>query len=173
MASEIINLAGTEEDSITNGPGLRFVVFVQGCPHHCPGCHNPQTHEFGKGEDCTVDGIFNRIRSNPLTRGVTFSGGEPFHQAKALAELGTRLKEAGLELAIYSGYTFEELYANPDDGVQKLLRTADILVDGRFVQDLRSLEIRFRGSANQRIIDLPASMTAGKAVVSNSVRWNK
>ncbi len=173
MASMQINVAGLEEDSITDGPGLRYVVFAQGCPHRCDGCHNPQTHDFSAGQKYSVEEIFARICRNPLTRGVTFSGGEPFCQAAAFAELGRMLKESGLETAVYSGFTFEQLRDNPDPGVQELLNTADILIDGRFVAELKSLELPFRGSSNQRIIDLPSSMASGHAVPTVSPRWSR
>ncbi|MBO5364276.1 MAG: 4Fe-4S cluster-binding domain-containing protein, partial [Clostridia bacterium] len=102
-------ISGIEPESIVDGPGIRYVIFVQGCPHHCPGCHNPQTHDFEGGKEQDFASILTEIDKNPLLSGVTFSGGEPFCQAEALAELGKRIKGRGLNLVCYSGYTFEEL----------------------------------------------------------------
>lgn len=173
MESVMIDIAGFDEESITNGPGLRFVLFVQGCPHHCPGCHNPETHEFGRGSSWSVDAIFDRIRRNPLVRGVTFSGGEPFCQAEELARLGKRLKEAGYELAVYSGYTLEELLNSAESARQELLQIADVLVDGRFDLRQRDILLRFRGSRNQRVLNLPASLEAHKPILMPEGRWNR
>jgi len=168
-----INLAGFDDDSITNGPGLRAVVYAQGCPHRCPGCHNPQTHEFDVGENRTVEELFTRIRQNPLVKGVTFSGGEPLAQPEAFAALARLLREAHYEIAIYSGYTFEELLTLPDPAVMELLKLADVLVDGPYRERERNILLRFRGSANQRILDLPASLARGEAVPLPSGRWKE
>ncbi len=167
----IVKLAGFEEDSITNGPGLRFVLFTQGCPHHCPGCHNPQTHPFQGGREYTVEQLFRRIVSNPLESGVTFSGGEPFCQADALAELAEKLKERHYEIAVYTGFTFEYLNESPDDGIRKLLRHIDVLVDGKFILEKRDILLRFRGSGNQRILNVPASLHANSAVWVDQEEW--
>ncbi|MBQ1335206.1 MAG: anaerobic ribonucleoside-triphosphate reductase activating protein [Clostridia bacterium] len=171
---EMIRIAGIVGDSITDGPGLRVAVFVQGCPHHCEGCHNPTTHDFSGGTPMSVDEIYNIIKKNPIIKGVTFSGGEPFCQASPLASLAARLKRDGLELAVYSGYTFEELIklSESDAGVMELLKLCDTLIDGRFVLSQRSLSIRFRGSKNQRIIDVKKSLEAGQAVPDTTERWN-
>lgn len=167
---DTLNIAGMIGDSIVDGPGIRTTVFVQGCCHHCPGCHNPQSWEFGRGTDLTVEQIYGEIRTNPLCGGVTFSGGEPFCQPLPLAALARRLRAGGYEVASYSGYTFEELLAGtPEQG--ELLRTLDILVDGRFILAQRNLDLRFRGSANQRILDVPASLAAGGAVWYRGERW--
>lgn len=116
-----IQLAGVVNDSITDGPGIRLTVFVQGCPHHCPGCHNQQTWDFAGGQPTTTEELWQQIQQNPLLSGVTFSGGEPMAQAAALLPLAQRIKQAGLELAIYSGYTFEQLLNLPDPAVRQLL----------------------------------------------------
>ncbi|MEG2259298.1 MAG: 4Fe-4S cluster-binding domain-containing protein, partial [Oscillospiraceae bacterium] len=100
-----LKIAGIVGDSITDGPGIRTAVFVQGCPHKCEGCHNPQSHDFNGGTEMDIDEIFKKIEQNPLLSGVTFSGGEPFCQAGGLAELGKKVKSLGLEIAIYTGYT--------------------------------------------------------------------
>lgn len=166
----MIRLAGLADDSIVDGPGIRVTVFGQGCPHHCPGCQNPETWAFEGGTEMSEEALAERIRQNPLAKGVTFSGGEPFAQAAGFARLAELLR-GDYELASYSGYTFEELFAMQDPAVHKLLGLLDILVDGRFVEAERTLTLRFRGSRNQRIIDLPKSLAAGKAVECTAERW--
>lgn len=169
--STVINVAGILEDSIVDGPGLRTAVFAQGCPRRCEGCHNPQSHAFGTGTDWTVDDLFAHIRKNPIVRGVTFSGGEPFSQAAPFAELGRRLKQAGYEVAAYTGNTFEALLRDGTPAQKALLETLDILIDGEFILAQRNLDLRFRGSANQRILDVPQSLAAGEAVWCTAERW--
>ncbi len=166
----MLNLSGIVSDSIVDGPGIRTAIFSQGCPHHCPGCHNPETWAFGCGTDVPVEDLVQVVRSNPLCRGVTFSGGEPFAQAAGFAGLARLLKEQGYEVASYSGYTFEELLAGTPEQ-RALLEAIDILIDGRFVQAQKSLEIAFRGSRNQRILDVPKSLAQGQAVETVSKRW--
>ncbi len=170
--SGILDVAGIDEDAIADGPGLRLTLFVQGCPHGCAGCHNPQTHAFGIGTKMSVDEIYDRIVANPLLSGVTFSGGDPLCQAAPLADLAERLRaRSGLELCVFTGYTFEELLRENDPDRMRLLRAADILVDGRFVLALRDRSLRFRGSSNQRILDLPRSLDAGHAVWTADPDW--
>ena len=166
----MLDLSGIVTDSIVDGPGIRATVFCQGCPHHCQGCHNPETWEFGCGTPMEEERLLEIIRSNPLCRGVTFSGGEPFAQAEGYAKLGKLLKAAGYEVASYSGYTFEQLLCGTPSQ-KALLATIDILIDGPYLADQRSLEIPFRGSKNQRILDVPQSLAAGKAVETTSKRW--
>lgn len=168
--SGTLNIAGIIGDSIVDGPGIRTAIFVQGCCHHCPGCHNPQSWAFGEGTDLTVEQLYAEVKANPLCRGVTFSGGEPFCQPLPLASLARRLKADGYEVASYSGYTFEELLGGTPDQ-KELLQALDVLVDGRFELARRNLDLRFRGSANQRILDVPKSLTAGKAVWYGGERW--
>lgn len=165
-----MRIANTVNDSIVDGPGLRFTIFTQGCPHHCPGCHNPETWEFGCGTRIPVETVVEIVQSNPLCRGVTFSGGEPFAQAEAFAKLAKLLKAKGYEVASYSGYTFEELLRGTE-AQKALLASIDILIDGRFIQAQKSLEIAFRGSRNQRILDVKKSLAEGKAVETTSKRW--
>ncbi|MBQ8195520.1 MAG: anaerobic ribonucleoside-triphosphate reductase activating protein [Oscillospiraceae bacterium] len=159
-----IRIAGTVQDSIVDGPGLRYVVFTQGCPHRCEGCHNPETHDFSGGKLTDTDRLYEECTENPLTKGVTFSGGEPFCQAEALYELGCRLKERGYHLMSYSGWTFEELQkkAENEEYVGKLLSILDILVDGRFELANRSLMLTYRGSTNQRLIDVQKSLAENR-----------
>ena len=151
MASDLI-LNGTIQESIVDGPGLRFVIFVQGCPHHCRNCHNPGTHPFGTGIHTSCEEIFAQYRKNPLLSGITFSGGEPFCQAGALARLGRMVIEAGGDIITYTGYVYEDLAASPDPDIQDLLSVTDLLIDGPYIDEQRSLELLYRGSSNQRLI---------------------
>lgn len=166
-----LRLAGFAGDSIVDGPGIRFTTFCQGCPHHCPGCQNPETWPFEGGFEVTPEDVVEHVKRNPLTRGVTFSGGEPFAQAAAHAELARQLKAAGYEVASYTGYTFEQLLEEQDPAKLDLLQQLDVLVDGPFRQEELSLELRFRGSANQRILNVPQSLVQGKAVWETRPRW--
>ena len=167
----VIDISGFAPNSITDGPGLRFGVFCQGCNHHCPGCHNPETHEFGIGTKVDVEDIYKMIKKDPIVRGVTFSGGEPFDQAEAFYELAKLLKADGYELAAYSGYTFEQPSKDKEDYKYKLLSLLDILVDGPFILAKRSLSAGFRGSTNQRVLNVPASLENGVATWEESARW--
>lgn len=151
-----LRVKGIVEESIVDGPGLRYVVFTQGCPHHCPGCHNPETHDPEGGHDMAVDGIFAQFMDNPLLAGITFSGGEPFFQPAPLAILGRKVKDAGKNVVIFTGYTLEQLrsmaHSSPD--IAELLRCADTLIDGPYIEAERDLELLFRGSRNQRVLQM-------------------
>jgi len=162
----VLRLAGTLNDSTADGPGLRYVVFAQGCPFRCEGCHNPQTHDPEGGSDADVDGIKREIEANPLLSGLTLSGGEPFVQAAALLPLAEWARGRGLTVMTYTGYTWEELTALAAEAgsVSALLAATDWLVDGRFALAERDLTLRFRGSRNQRILDVARSLAAGAPV---------
>lgn len=168
-----LRISGCVNDSIVDGPGLRFTLFTQGCPHNCPGCHNPQTHDFKGGYNASIKKIFAQIKANPLLSGVTFSGGEPFVQAKTLVPLAKMIKEAGLELACYTGFVFEQLASDQVKGARELLNYIDVLIDGKFVLSQRSLDLAFKGSKNQRTINVPLSLKEGKVVLEKSERWTK
>lgn len=157
-----IRLSGIVDESIVDGPGFRMAVFVQGCPHHCPGCHNPQTHDFEAGTWADTGELAQRALDNPLLDGITLSGGEPFCQPEACADIARRARAGGLNVWSYSGWTFEELLEKAECRV--LLEQIDVLVDGRFLLDRRTLELRFRGSSNQRLIDVKRSLAEGKAM---------
>lgn len=154
MASNRLRIAGLVEESIVDGEGIRFVVFTQGCPHHCPGCHNPATHSFEDGIFADIEEIYEHIKENPLLQGVTFSGGEPFMQASVLYELGKKIKALGLDLTVYTGFVYEELLQKELPGTKELLSITDVLIDGPYLEAERDLTLRFRGSKNQRILNL-------------------
>ncbi len=161
-----LRVSGIVEESVTDGPGIRYVIFVQGCPHTCPGCHNPQTHPFDGGTLMDIADIFKQIGRNPLLRGVTFSGGEPFCQSAPLAALAERIHtQTRLDVITYTGYTFEELLQSGDPSVRRLLEQTNLLIDGRFELEKRDLTLRFRGSANQRVIDVQKSLSTGGVIL--------
>ena len=166
----MLDLAAIVSDSIVDGPGIRTTFFCQGCPHHCEGCHNPETWPFDGGTPMETEKMVAIVTENPLCRGVTFSGGEPFAQAEGFLDLAKALKARGYEVASYSGYTFEALLRGTE-AQRQLLENIDILIDGPFLQKEKSLELAFRGSTNQRILDIPKSLAAGKAVWTTSPRW--
>lgn len=149
-----LQLAGIVRESIVDGPGLRFVVFAQGCPHQCQGCHNEATHAFHGGFDSSPEKVIKEIDKNPLLQGVTFSGGEPFCQSKEFYRLAVMVKERNLQLLAFSGYTLEELVAlsEKDLFILKLLAQLDFLIDGPFLLEERDLTLEFRGSKNQRML---------------------
>ena len=161
--NNVIRVCGIEPESIVDGPGFRYVLFVQGCPHHCHGCHNPESWSFDAGYDMTVDEIFEEIKARKGLRGVTFSGGEPFEQAAALVGLAKKIKAAGLTLMSYTGYTLDELEARRDPATDELLGMLDMLVDGRYDEKLRNLTLVYCGSENQRVIDMNKTRKARAA----------
>lgn len=165
MDSVCLDLAGIVNDSIVDGPGIRVTIFAQGCPHHCEGCHNPESHPFGVGTKVPVEELVRVVRGNPLAKGVTFSGGEPFCQAEALCVLGERIRALGKSIVVYSGYTYEQLIqkGESEPSVLRLLDLADLLIDGPYIEAQRDLSLQFRGSKNQRVIDLRGRSHAAKA----------
>lgn len=152
-----IRIANIIEDSIVDGPGLRLTVFTQGCPHHCKGCHNPSTFDPEGGSLISIDEILKRIRENPLLSGITLSGGEPFLQSEPLAMLAKAVKEMGLTVYTYTGFTLEKLQAgfNENPAWKELLYYTDVLIDEPFILEERTLSLPFRGSRNQRLIENP------------------
>lgn len=159
-----IRICGLVNDSIVDGPGIRLTVFTQGCPHHCPGCHNPQSHSFEGGQLRDIDEILTMAKENPLLDGITLSGGEPFCQPEACAQIAVGAHKLGLNVWCYTGYSYENLLASKEK--HALLEQVDILVDGPFILEERSLDIRFRGSKNQRIIDVKNSLLENRVVLS-------
>ncbi len=147
------------EGTSVDGPGLRTSVYFAGCAHACPGCHNPQSWNFTAGNDMSIDEVMQTVLYNDFD--VTFSGGDPFYQAEAIVPLAKAIRAAGLGIWSYTGFSFEELIASDDKYKQELLRLSDVLVDGPFIQSLRDTSLIFRGSANQRLIDVPKSLASG------------
>lgn len=171
MEKETLRLAGVVRESIVDGPGIRFVVFCQGCPHGCPGCHNEETHDFKGGYDCELTKILKAIDENPLLDGVTFSGGEPMCQPEAYYKLAVEIKKRNLHILIYTGFTYEELLkmGKSNHYILDLLDISDILIDGKFQLQERDLTLSFRGSKNQRIIDLNRTRATGSLVTRDGL----
>jgi anaerobic ribonucleoside-triphosphate reductase activating protein len=170
MTEQIINIAGIVSDSITDGPGLRMTIFAQGCPHNCKNCHNQHTHAFESenATKMTVSEIIKRIKNNPILDGVTFSGGEPFSQPNGFFALATAIRAELPELNIwcYSGFTYEQIIAEPNRA--KLFSMLDILVDSPFIENKQSYDLHFRGSSNQRIINVKKSQEQNKLVLEQN-----
>ncbi|CDR30182.1 Pyruvate formate-lyase 1-activating enzyme [Acholeplasma oculi] len=152
------------QDSIVDGYGLRFVVFTQGCPLRCVGCHNPGTHDLEGGHLIELSEIRKEWKKNPLLTGITISGGEPFIQKDAVYELIKLAKADGLDVNIYSGFTYDALKKKEDTTIDLILESADILIDGPFVIGLKNLNLLWRGSENQRVIDLKETKRLGRVV---------
>ena len=157
-----IHISGIARDSIVDGEGIRLTVFTQGCPRRCPGCHNPDTQPLVGGRMTTVGAVLAEIDENPLLTGLTLSGGEPFLQPGALLPLARGAHERGLDVWSYTGYTLEELRAQKNPAVDALLDELDVLVDGDYRAEERDLTLHFRGSRNQRVIDLAATRATGQ-----------
>lgn len=162
-----LKLAGLIRESIVDGPGLRFVVFAQGCPHHCPECHNQQTWPFTGGFEATPAQLIAEMVKNPLLCGLTLSGGEPFCQSSAMTELAQTAHSKNYDIIAYTGFTFEELLqkSHAEPSILTLLQQIDILIDGPFLKNLKSYELLFRGSSNQRTIDVPVSLIKGTVIL--------
>lgn len=160
-----ISLSGVTGDSIVDGPGLRLTIFTQGCLHHCPGCHNPQTHDPDGGSWADTDDILAAAAENPLLDGITLSGGDPFLQPVPCLALAEGAHKIGLNVWAYTGYTWEALWEENDADKLALLKETDVLVDGPFLLAERSLELQFCGSRNQRLIDVKKSLAEGKVVL--------
>ncbi len=161
-----LRVAGIVPESVVDGPGFRYAIFTQGCRHNCPGCQNPQTHDFEGGYVVDTDDLFAEMMEDPLIKGMTFSGGDPFEQPVPLAELAARAHAAGKDIVTYTGYTYEQLLAKAqhEPAVMDLLRETDVLIDGPFILAQRNLELKFRGSDNQRVIDVRQSLASGEVV---------
>lgn len=160
-----ISLSGITGDSIVDGPGLRLTIFTQGCLHNCPGCHNPQTHDPSGGSWADTEDILAAAAENPLLDGITLSGGDPFMQPVPCLALAEGAHKLGLNVWTYTGYTWEALLEENDAEKLALLKETDVLVDGPFLLAERSLELRFCGSRNQRLIDVKKSLAEGKVVL--------
>ena len=156
-----IRIAGLVPESFVDGDGIRFAIFMQGCLRHCEGCHNPETHALDGGRLVDTNEIISAIKKNPLLDGITLTGGEPFLQIDAANELARAAKNFGLNVWCYTGFNFEDL---PTEA-EPLLENIDVLIDGAFIESLRDLELQFRGSGNQRIIDIKKTREQKKIVL--------
>lgn len=155
-----------QTDSIVDGEGLRTVIWTQGCSHHCEGCHNPQTHDFNAGIEMEVEEVKKQLTTLTDQDGITLSGGDPFFQLEASNQIAKYAKQLEMNVWCYTGYTFEQLMqmkqSNPK--VEEFLKSIDVLIDGKFEQDKKSLNLYFRGSSNQRILDVPESLRQNKPI---------
>lgn len=161
---KMIRLAGIMNESLVNGPGIRSVLFSQGCVHKCPNCFNESTHSFNGGELKNMDKILEDIKNNPIIKGVTFSGGDPLEQADKFVYLAKEIKKLGLNIWCYTGYEYEYImeHKNERQGWNELLEYIDVLVDGKFQEENKNSRLKYRGSSNQRIIDIKKSRETGK-----------
>ncbi|MRZ30389.1 anaerobic ribonucleoside-triphosphate reductase activating protein, partial [Paeniclostridium sordellii] len=159
-------LSGIAYESLVNGPGIRRVFFSQGCKHNCKGCFNPDTHDFNGGENRNMDELIESVLDNPMIKGVTFSGGDPLEQAEKFAYMAKAFKNNNLNIWCYTGYTYEYIREHKDEnnGWNELLNNIDVLVDGKFEEENMQEGLKFRGSTNQRIIDIKESLNHGKIV---------
>ncbi len=156
-------IAGMVKHSSVDGPGVRFTVFFQGCPHHCPGCHNPETWDPAGGDEIGIDELLEEIKSTRYLDGITLSGGDPLLQPRAVIAAADTAHAKGLNVWCYTGWTFEDIMeGKAGDTAIEALNHIDVLVDGPFRIELLSKETIYRGSSNQRLIDVPASLAAGK-----------
>ena len=162
-----IKIFGVANDSIVDGPGLRYSIYTQGCSHHCKGCHNPESWSFEGGQTTTVGALLDDVMKNKLINNVTLSGGDPFDQAKPVASLVRELVKSGYKIWAYSGYTLEELENKAEDNsdIQTILDNIEVLVDGRFEEDKKSLSLKWRGSSNQRVIDMIKTKESGEIIL--------
>jgi len=161
-----MRLSGITPVSVVDGPGLRYVIFAQGCRHGCPHCQNPETWDEAAGQEFSVKQIIRRIKlQKKKKRGITFSGGEPFLQAAELAQVALAVRELDWDVVTYTGFVYEELIADNSEGVKALLAATDILIDGRYVHELRDTSLQFRGSSNQRVIDVVKTRESGRVTL--------
>lgn len=156
-----------QTDSIVDGVGIRTVIWTQGCSHNCPSCHNPHTHDFKGGELVELDDVIDRLEDLSGQDGVTFSGGDPMFQPKECAILAKKVKELGMNVWTYTGFTFEQLISMGNPDILDFLSNIDVLVDGKFEIENKSLDLEFRGSSNQRIIDVPKSLENHEVILVN------
>ncbi|NFL88673.1 anaerobic ribonucleoside-triphosphate reductase activating protein [Clostridium botulinum] len=162
-----IRLSGIAYESLVNGPGIRRVFFSQGCNHNCKGCFNPDTHDFNGGEERSIDELIEDVLCNPMIKGITFSGGDPFERADEFSYMAKIFKENNKNIWCYTGYTFEYINDNLErnKGWKDLINNLDVLVDGKFEEDKKEDGLKFKGSSNQRIIDVKESLKSNKVVI--------
>jgi anaerobic ribonucleoside-triphosphate reductase activating protein len=159
-----VRLAGIVNESVTDGPGLRIVVFFQGCKHHCPGCHNPHTWDALAGTEYEFIEVMNDIEDTPLIKGITLSGGDPFYQPESAAEIAREFHSRGKDVWAYTGFVWKELLEKGNAAASDLISQCDVIVDGPYIQALRNPKLEYRGSDNQRIIRVKESLQQGKIV---------
>ena len=159
LASEL------QPDSVVDGTGIRTVIWTQGCSHNCPYCHNPKTHDFNAGELVELDDVIKALENLTGQDGVTFSGGDPMFQPKQCAILAKKVHELGMNVWAYTGFTYEELLEKGNKDILEFLNDIDVLIDGKFEIDKKSMDLEFRGSSNQRIIDVPKSLENHKVIL--------
>jgi len=167
MPKQALRLSGLTPESLVDGPGLRYVIFTQGCPHRCPNCHNPTSWDMDTGKEFTVKEIIRMLKKQKKIQGVTFSGGEPFLQAAELSQVALAAHQLALDVVTYSGFTYEELIeqGKNDINITALLSASDLLIDGKYIDAKRDSSLPFRGSSNQRIIKIQETEKTGKIVV--------
>ena len=165
-----LRVAGIVKESVVDGPGFRYVIFAQGCTHGCKGCHNPDTHALDGGYAVDTDSLIEDIKQSRYIDGVTFSGGEPFLQAEAFIHIAEKLKELNMNIVCYTGFTFEEIMQSKCESHIKLLGLTDMLIDGPYMEELKDLGLTYRGSKNQRIIDVKSSIEEQKVILERLYR---
>lgn len=167
LSQDMIRIAGVVKESTVDGPGFRYVVFTQGCPHKCEGCHNPETHDLRGGKLVSIQKLVDDINQNPLLKGVTISGGEPFMQGKEVANLISKLDKKRHTVMVYTGFEYEELlaHANEENHFLEILQNTDVLIDGKFDINQKDENVMFRGSRNQRAIEAKNSINEGKIIL--------
>ena len=165
-----LRVAGIVKESVVDGPGFRYVIFAQGCTHGCKSCHNPDTHSLDGGYMVDTENLLEDIKQSKYIDGVTFSGGEPFLQPDAFIHIAEKLREANINIVCYTGFTYEELMESKDESRIKLLGLVDMLIDGPYMEEFGDLSLTFRGSSNQRIIDVKSSLKENKAVIQKNYR---
>lgn len=164
----IIRLASAmQTDSIVDGLGLRTVIWTQGCKHNCDGCHNPETHNSNGGFETTTEHIIELLSTLKLQKGITFSGGDPFEQAVACAEIASAAHLIDLDVWVYTGYVFENIIKTNRTDWKFFLNQIDFIIDGLFILSQKDISLKFRGSKNQRIIDVKASLMSERTVLAN------
>ena len=167
--------ADLQTDSIVDGPGLRAVLWTQGCSHHCKGCQNPQTWDMNGGGLVPIKMVLDAIDELEYQDGLTFSGGDPMYQVEACNVIADYAKSKGLNIWVYTGFTFEEVMelAKKNPVYMDFLSKIDVLVDGRFILEQRDLSLLFRGSRNQRLIDIPKTLANGEVTLFNEYEYSE
>lgn len=169
----LIRLASSiQTDSIVDGVGLRTVIWTQGCNHNCEGCQNPETHNFNGGFETTTEKIIAILKTLKLQKGITFSGGDPFEQSNACSQIAKEAHNLNFDVWVYTGYTFEQIVKSNNKFWLNFLNYIDILVDGKFIKAYKNLDLKFRGSENQRIIDVKKSLLLKKTIEYKSFLEN-